>query len=56
MLTLVQRAATYLSNLSRDGGYGNSETLLELLTSFFAFGAALCGPEAWGHSNQVAAG
>ncbi|GAB4813989.1 hypothetical protein N2152v2_001035 [Parachlorella kessleri] len=53
---LLQRAATYLSNLSREGGYGNSETLAELLTSFFAFGAALCGPEAWGHSNQVAAG
>ena len=52
---MLQRAATYLSNLSRNGGYGNSETLLELLTSFFAFGAALCGPEGWGDSNAKAA-
>jgi hypothetical protein len=51
----LQRGAVYLSNLSKQGGHGNSETLLELLSSFFAFGAALCGGEAWGHRTRHAA-
>ena len=51
----AQRGSLYLSNLSRQGGHGNSETLLELLASFFALEATLCGPEAWGHPAPAAA-